>query len=170
MKNIIIRNGLIAGTIVSLFMVSSMYYLHASGKGEGSMLLGYASMIAAFSFVFIGIKKYRDTLGDGLITFGTAFKIGLGISVIASLMYTVAWAIEFHFFMPDFLENMISSSIEKVKKEITDPVQLAEKIQLIESGRAMYDNIFSFLGITFLEIFPVGLIVSLVSAFILKKK
>ncbi|MBK9934753.1 MAG: DUF4199 domain-containing protein [Cytophagaceae bacterium] len=170
MKNIIIKNGLIAGTIVSLFMVISMYYLHESGKAEGSMLLGYASMLVAFSFVFIGVKKYRDTLGEGKITFGIAFKVGLGISVIASVMYTLAWAIEYHFFMPDFMENMISATSEKLKSEIKDPVLLAEKIKEIESGRDLYANIFSFLGITFSEIFPVGLLVSLVSALILKKK
>ena len=83
MKQIILKNGLISGIIVSIFMVCSMAYVYNSKHAEGSMLVGYASMLAAFSFVFIGIKNYRDKVADGRITFFTAFKIGIAISAIA---------------------------------------------------------------------------------------
>ena len=80
MQKIILKNGLIAGLAVSIFMVCSMAYVYNSEHAEGSMLIGYASMLAAFSFVFIGIKNYRDKVSDGKITFFTAFKIGIAIS------------------------------------------------------------------------------------------
>lgn len=170
MKNIIIKNGIISGLIVSAFMVMSMAWCYKTESFEGSMLIGYASMLAAFSFIFIGVKKYRDTLGEGPLSFGTAFKIGLGIASIASLMYAVAWALEYHFFMPDFLDKMIDATATRLKSENIDPDKLKEKLAQAEAGRVFYSNIFFFLGITFLEIFPVGLIVSVVSALILKKK
>ena len=170
MKQIIIKNGLIAGLAVSIFMVCSMAYIYNSEHAEGSMLVGYASMLAAFSFVFIGIKKYRDSESDGKISFFTAFKIGIAISAIASIMYVIAWAIEYHFFMPDFLEKYTGAAIEKLQKSNLSTTELVSKIKEIESSKSLYDNIFSFFAITFAEIFPVGLLVTIVSALILKRK
>ncbi len=170
MKQIIIKNGLLSGLLVSTFMVCSMAYLYKSEGAEGSMLLGYASMLAAFSFVFLGIKKYRDSEAEGKITFFTAFKIGIAISSIASIMYTLAWAIEYHFFIPDFMEKYSSVAIEKLQKSNLSTIDLEAKIKEINEGKVWYDNIFLFLAITFAEIFPVGLLVTIVSALILKKK
>jgi hypothetical protein len=168
MQKIILKNGLIAGLAVSIFMVCSMAYVYNSEHAEGSMLIGYVSMLAAFSFVFIGIKNYRDKVADGKITFFTAFKIGIAISAIASLMYVIAWGIEFHFFMPDFLDKYILSEIEKLQKLNLPTAELDAKIKEIEQSRGLYDNVFSFAGITFAEIFPVGLLVTIISSFILK--
>lgn len=170
MQKIILKNGLIAGLIVSIFMVCSMAYVYNSEHAEGSMLIGYVSMLAAFSFVFIGIKNYRDKVADGKITFFAAFKIGIAISAIASLMYVIAWGIEYHFFMPDFLEKYTGAAIEKLQKSDLSTSDLEAKIKEIESSKSLYDNAFSFFAITFAEIFPVGLLVTIVSAFILKKK
>ncbi|HLO46448.1 MAG TPA: DUF4199 domain-containing protein [Leadbetterella sp.] len=170
MQKIILKNGLIAGLIVSIFMVCSMAYVYNSEHAEGSMLIGYVSMLAAFSFVFIGIKNYRDKVADGKITFFAAFKIGIAISAIASLMYVIAWGIEYHFFMPDFLEKYTGAAIEKLQKSDLSTSDLEAKIKEIESSKSLYDNVFSFFAITFAEIFPVGLLVTIVSAFILKKK
>ena len=170
MRKIILKNGLIAGLAVSIFMVCSMAYVYSNNHAEGSMLIGYASMLAAFSFVFIGIKNYRDKVADGRITFFTAFKIGIAISAIASFMYVIAWGIEFHFFMPDFLDKYILSEIEKLKDLNLSTKELDLKIKELESGKGLYDNIFSFTAITLAEIFPVGLLVTIVSALILKKK
>jgi hypothetical protein len=169
MQKIILKNGLIAGLAVSMFMVCSMAYVYNSEHAEGSMLIGYASMLAAFSFVFIGIKNYRDKVGDGKITFFTAFKIGIAISAIASLMYVIAWGIEFHFFMPDFLDKYILSEIEKLQKLNLSTTELETKVKEIESSKGLYDNPLSFFAITFAEIFPVGLLVTIISASILKK-
>ncbi len=170
MKKIIIKNGIISGLIASVFMVCSMAYLYRSEKVEGSMLLGYASMLAAFTFIFIGIKNHRDKNLDGKISFLNAFLIGIGISAIASIMYVAAWGVEYHFFMPDFLEKYTSASIEKLQKSNLSTADLEAKINEINAGKSLYDNILSFSMITFAEIFPVGFLVSIISALILKKK
>lgn len=170
MKQIIFKNGLIAGLIVSAFMACSMFYCYNSGHFEGSMLLGYSAMLVAFSFVFVGVKNYRDKVADGKITFFTAFKIGIAISAIASTIYVLVWAFEYHFFMPDFLEKYTGAAIEKLQKSDLSTSDLEAKIKEIESSKSLYDNVFSFFAITFAEIFPVGLLVTIVSAFILKKK
>jgi hypothetical protein len=70
------------------------------------MLIGYASMLIAFSLVFVGIRNYRDKFNEGVISFGKAFKIGIMIVLIASTMYVVAWLIDYFFFIPDFFNRI----------------------------------------------------------------
>src|SRR5207248_2905443 len=78
-KNIIIY-GLIAGIVVSFPMLFTVNYIsHCEGNVDynSSMLIGYASMLIAFSLVFVGIRNYRDKYNEGVISFGKAFKIGI---------------------------------------------------------------------------------------------
>ena len=94
-KNIIIY-GLIAGIVVSALMLFSVNNLsHREGIDyDTSLIIGYASMLIAFSLVFVGIRNYRDKYNDGVISFGKAFKIGILIVLIASTIYVAAWLVE----------------------------------------------------------------------------
>ena len=83
MKKIVIVFGLIAGVIVSAWAVCGAALCYGGGSYTTGMVLGYASMILAFSLVFVGVKNYRDKYNDGLISFGKAFKIGLYITLIS---------------------------------------------------------------------------------------
>src|SRR6185295_15372113 len=116
-KNIIIY-GLIAGIVVSVLMLSSVNYLsHCEGNVDydTSMLIGYASMLIAFSLVFVGIRNYRDKYNEGVISFGKAFKIGIIIVIIASTIYVVAWLIDYYFFIPDFMERYVAHSLDELR-------------------------------------------------------
>jgi hypothetical protein len=84
MKKTVIKFGLIAGLIVSIWMLGSIGYCYSTGKFEGNMLLGFASMIIAFSVMYPAVKGYRDKQG-GVISFGKAFKMALTIAFIGSL-------------------------------------------------------------------------------------
>src|SRR5690349_12627667 len=114
-KNILVY-GLIAGIIVSILMLVSMNYIsHCNGNVDydTSMLIGYASMIIAFSLVYVGIRNYRDKYNGGVISFGKAFKIGLLMVLIASTIYVTAWLIDYYFFVPDFLEKVSAMSLAR---------------------------------------------------------
>ena len=100
-KNILIY-GLISGLIVSALMAVIVSMCYKSGTFDSSIWIGYASMLIAFSMIFVGIKNYRDKYNSGIISFGKAFKVGLFITLIASTIYVIAWLIEEHFFFPDF--------------------------------------------------------------------
>src|SRR3954467_10827026 len=114
-KNIIIY-GLIAGIIVSflmLFTVNNLSHCEGNVDYNTSMLIGYASMLIAFSLVFVGIRNYRDKYNGGVITFGKAFKIGMMIVLIASTIYVLAWLIDYFFFVPDFLEKYTTQTLDE---------------------------------------------------------
>ena len=97
-KNIIIY-GLIAGIVVSIAMLLSVNSMgHRDGNFDygTSLFIGYASMVIAFSLVFVGIRNYRNNYNGGVISFGKAFKIGIMIVLIASTIYVVAWLFCFY--------------------------------------------------------------------------
>ena len=171
-KNIIIY-GLIAGSIVSAIMLFTTNYLsHCQGNldYDTSMLIGYASMLLAFSLVFVGIRNYRDKYNDGVISFGKAFKTGILIVLIASTMYVIAWLIEYFFFMPDFIEKYSAVTLDRLKASGASPSEIAEQTKQMADFARMYKNPFFNAMMTYLEILPVGVIVTLISALILKRK
>src|SRR6476469_1095339 len=99
-------------------MLSTINYLsHCEGNVDynTSMLIGYASMLIAFSLVYVGIRNYRDKYNGGAISFGKAFKIGIMIVLIASTMYVIAWLIDYFFFIPDFAEKYSARMIADLK-------------------------------------------------------
>ncbi|MES2690204.1 MAG: DUF4199 domain-containing protein [Bacteroidota bacterium] len=171
-KNIIIY-GLISGSIVSVLMLVSMNYLsHCEGNVDYgiSMLIGYASMLVAFSLVFVGIRNYRDKYNHGVISFGHAFKTGIMIALIASTMYVVAWLIDYFFFIPDFMEKYSTHMLDEMKASGASQAEIDAQIKEMADFATMYKNPFFNAMMTYAEILPVGLIVTLISSFILKRK
>ncbi len=175
MKRNVLVFGTIAGVLISAFMGTSMAMMACGpddgDHGMGSMIMGFSAMIVSFSFVFVGIKNFRDKQNRGIITFGKAFLLGTLISLIASTMYTLTWAVEFHFFLPDFMDGYSAMQIKELQESGISGDSLETAIQEIKSTQHSYEtNPFFFAMYTYMEIFPVGIIISLISALILKKR
>lgn len=171
-KNIVIF-GLIAGIVVSvlmLFSVNSISHPEGSFDYNTSLLIGYASMLIAFSFVFVGIRNYRDKYNEGIISFGKAFKIGTMIVLIASTIYVVAWLIDYFFFIPDFAEKYSAHMLDKLKASGASQIEIDKQTKEMASFARMYKNPFYNAMMTYIEILPVGLVVTLISSIILKRK
>jgi hypothetical protein len=109
-------------------------------------------------------------VSGGRITFGRAFAVGILITVVACVCYVVAWEIIYFKFMPDFADKYASYVVEKVRATGASQQVIDAKLQEMKSFKAMYDNPFINAAITFVEPFPVGLIVTLISAAFLRKK
>jgi hypothetical protein len=171
MKKNVLVFGLISGSIISVFMALSMANCFGSNHfGTSSMVIGFTAMIVAFAFVFVGIKNQRDKLNGGLISFGQAFMTGLWITLIASTMYVITWMFEFHYFMPDFMDKYSAIMIEQTKSSGLPPDQLQVELDKITMMQENYKSPFYRIMYTYVEIFPVGLIITLISALILKRK
>lgn len=171
-KNIIIY-GLIAGIIVSVLMLlTTNYFSHCNGDVDygTSMLIGYASMLIAFSLVFVGIRNYRDKYNDGVISFGKAFKTGLLMVLIASTIYVVAWLIDYYFFIPDFAEKYSAHMLNELKASGASQAEIDKQTIEMANFARMFKNPFFNAMMTYVEILPVGLVVTLISSFILKRR
>ena len=170
MKKNVIVFGLIAGFIVSVLMVLSMARCYGDPNLEHSMLIGYSSMVLAFSFIFVGIKNYRDKYNHGSISFGKAFKIGLFISLIASTIYVVVWLIDFYVFMPDFMDRYVAQALREAKTNGASAAEIAKQTKELAANQQLYKNPVMVVLFTYMEILPVGIVVSLVAALILKRR
>lgn len=168
-KNVLIF-GSIAGLLIALFMVYGAAECYTNPDMQPNDVVGYAGMIAVFSLVFIGVKNYRDKYSAGIISFAQAFKTGIYITLIASAMYVLVWLVDYYIFIPDFLDKYILHVMKDATRNGATPEELKEKAAEMANFKEMYKNPLFVIVITFLEVFPVGLIVALVSALILKRK
>ena len=171
MKKIVITYGLIAGAIVSALMYLTIPIGKEDADYSMGQVLGYATMIIAFTMVFFGIKSFRDKYNNGGITFPKAFLTGLYITIIASVMYCLAWEIYYQTSERDFMADYTSSYIEQMKEEGASEAEIEEMTLSMNTMAEYYQNpVIRFLMTFFMEIFPVGLIISVISALILKRK
>lgn len=154
MTKVILRYGIIGGLIVAVPWMAFMLTLPADGHFPHSMVLGYTLMLIALSTVFVGVKHYRDQALGGVIGFGKAFLLGLGISLVASLVYVIGWEIDMAYSKFDFIAAY-------AKMMGGDTPEAKEFVQ-------MYSKPLVRMCFTFIEIFPVGVLVSMVSAGLLR--
>ena len=172
MKKIVITFGLIAGAILGAMMVIAIP-LCLNGNRidfEQAEIIGYTSMVLAFVMVFVGIRSYRENVGGGQITFGKAVKVGLLITLIASAVYIVAWQIIYYGFMPDFMDKYAAHLVDKLRASGASDAQLLAKQKELADFKRLYANPLINIGFTFIEVFPIGLVVTLISAAILRKR
>ena len=171
MKRIVLTYGLISGGILAA-MTAIMMPLCMNGTFDFkySEIVGYSTMILAYLAVFLGIRNYRERNGGGTITFGKAFKVGILITLVTSAVYVIGWEIVFWNFIPDFGDKFAAYSLEKMREDGASAAALAKAQQDMIRFKELYKNPLFNIGMTFIEVFPVGLIVTLVSAAILRKK
>lgn len=170
MKKTVIVFGLIAGFVVSVLMGANLILCYNQSNFEGNMLLGYATMLVAFSFIFVGIKNYRDKNNGGSITFGKAFKIGLYIALIASTIYVLAWLVEYYVFIPDFMDKYTAHELAEAKRSGATAAEMKEHTEQMQMYKDLYKNPVWVILMTYMEIIPVGIVVAFIAALILKKK
>lgn len=170
MKNNVLIFGTIAGVLVSTMLIHTAIECYNNVDFSGNMWLGYTVMLIAFIFIFVGIKSQRDKINGGLITFSQALKTGLLITLVASAFYVVVWLIAYYLFVPDFMDKYTAHMLKNARAEGLGEAAMAQKVLEMDKYKEMYKNPILVVAFTFLEVFPVGLLVSLVSALILKKK
>ena len=165
MKKNILVFGLILGAILCTNTIIMMHRLVSNPNFEGNDVLGYAAMVVVFSLVYFGVRNYRNKQLDGIISFGKAFKIGALIVLVASTLYVIVGLSYYHLFVPDFMDKYVQYVLRH-----TSEANLAAKTQEMAEFKEMYKNPAFAILITYSEVLPVGLVVALVSAFILRRK
>jgi hypothetical protein len=172
MKKIILTYGLIAGTILGImFFITVPLHRNGTINFDNGMLVGYTTMVIALSLVFFGVKSYRDNYHGGTITFGQAFKVGGLIALIACVMYCLTWEIAYNTVSAGYMEAYGVYEQEKLKSNGASEAELQEAAKEFQKLLEVYDgNPFIRFAFTIMEILPVALVVSLISAALLKRK
>jgi len=170
MRKTVITYGLISGAIIAIMMIIGIGLFAKKSNFEGSMVVGYITMILAFLVIYPGMASYRDNIGGGTIKYGRALSIGLLITVISSICYVITWVIIYHTVFPDFMEKYAAYIINKMKEKGASATAIDKQMTELKHYKDMYKNPVTMCLLTFIEPLPVGIIISVIAAFIVRMK
>ncbi|MBI4418652.1 MAG: DUF4199 domain-containing protein [Ignavibacteriales bacterium] len=174
MRRFVLTYGLISGgIIIVLGFINTNLWKAGVVNFDNAEIIGYASMLIALSMVFFGIKAFRDRHQGGVVRFGKAFLVGLLITLVASSVYVAGW--EVYWQMDDelrrtFMDRYTEHVIEKLRAEGTRDEEIQARREEMDHMKELYNVRILRLAFTLVEILPVGLLVTLVSAAILRRK
>ena len=167
MSRLILKAGLAAGLIVAIPMCLLVANAEP-GSAATSHFVGYLIMLLALSLIFFAVKRIRDQELGGAIRFWPALLAGLGISAVAGVVYVVAWEITLALTDFAFIESYSQAAIEAARAKGSSPEEVAKVAAGMAEFRDQYANPLFRIPVTFIEIFPVGCLVSLISAALLR--
>jgi hypothetical protein len=167
MGRIILVYGVIAGVTVAVLMRISMMLIPEGGTA--GMVAGFSSMIIALSFVFVGVKRYRDIELGGIIRFGKALAVGFGIAAIATIFYVAAWELYLYFTDYTFMDEYTRAAIEQAQKAGKSASEIAKLAKEMQVFKDLYANPLSRWAVTAMEISPIAILMPIISATLLRK-
>ncbi len=157
MLKTVLKYGLISGGLLMVSMVAT-FVLFKDNSWAHSEVVGFAAMFAILSLIFFGIGEQKIQNLGGRISFGQAFFTGLLITLICSIAYTLCWMV-ISYNDPEMVENMLDGYYNPTDAELP-----ADKAAEIAKMKADYEQPLYRFGMTMMEIFPVGLLLTLIFA------
>ena len=172
MKKIVWTYGLISGSIITAFMLTSMAYSDCDTNlnNVNSMILGFAAMILAFSLLFFGLAKYRKTVGEGVLPFKTALGMSMLMVLIVSTMYVVGWIIEYKLFMPDFADKYESARIKQLDNLHLEAAKYEQEVAAVKDEMAFYRTPMGLIMYSYVEILSMGIPMALIASLVMMRK
>jgi Protein of unknown function (DUF4199) len=155
--------------MISVLMEGTVLLADKVGSGH-SMLLGYTNMMASFLLIYFGVRSYRDNNLAGQISFGCAFACGILITLITTVCYVATWEVVYLNFMPHFIDSYFAAQIHKIQSSGLDAATTVARVAAAQRSQRLCQNPFVNMAHTLIEPLPVGLIITLISAAILRRK
>jgi len=169
MKKTVLTFGFISGAVAAATMLATVPFADKIGFDKGE-ILGYTTIVLSALLVFFGVRSYRENVGGGRLSFGRGVAVGILITLISSVCYVATWEVVYYKLMPDFAEKYAAHMVERAKASGASQQKLDETERRAKEFKQMYDNPVINVAMTFAEVFPIGLVVTLLSAGILRKK
>jgi len=170
MRKTILVFGFLSGAVASAMMLLTLPFHDRIGFGNGAEILGYTTIVLSFLFVFFGVRSYRERQAGGALSFGRAFAVGLAITLISSACYVATWEFIYFKLTPDFADKYAAHVVENAKASGASQAEIDKKAREMADFKVMYDRPLANAAITFLEPFPIGLLVALISAAVLRRR
>lgn len=168
MKKTVFKYGLYGSVTISILFLSS-WFLGDGLDFSTQEIIGYASMIVSLSFVYFGIKHFRDYENTGNISLKKGLLIGVLISLLTALTFGVLDVIYIKFINPDFLTEYYDVAIENMRETLSNE-EFKVKLAEMESEKELFSSTFMSFFIMAMTVFIIGFIVSLLSALLLQRK
>ena len=158
--------GAISGAIAAAVLTVGL----AAGTSNHttSLWFGYLVMLVALSLIFVGVQRYRDIECGGIVKFGRAFGLGVAIAAVAGLIYALVWESYLQISGYDFMADYTKSILDGMRADGAAPAAIQAKAAEMNAMAESYKSPLFRIPMTFVEIFPVGLLVALISAALLR--
>lgn len=157
MKNLSIRYGVYGAFVMLATFITTQLVFGTSIPYHTMEVIGYLSILLSLSFVFFGIRAYRDEKNCGQITFGKALRVGMAITCFPSIAIGLYIIWLFTFRSKEFMEYAMKSMDEAGRQQMQEHMVL-------------YGNPFFQGLVMFLTVFIIGLVISIISALLLKRQ
>jgi hypothetical protein len=167
MKKNVLTFGLLSGVVSATLMFLNMSFMDTIGMDRG-VVVGYTTIVISFLFVYFGIRSYRDNVLGGEISFGKGFQAGILITLISCVIYVGAWLVTYPRFFADFPDKYAAYLVEDKRASGASQAEIDEVRKQGEEMKVMLDNPLINGAVAFTEPFPVGLLITLISAAVLK--
>jgi hypothetical protein len=171
MKKTVLTYGLISGAIAAALMLAHLPFADHGAKG---LIFGYTGIILSSLLVFFGVRSYRENVGAGKISFGRGLAVGVLIALISATCYVATWELVNFKLAPGLgdkmLDQMLASQVEKLKASGAGQDKIDATVSQAESFKKLYGNPLVNAAMTYIEPFPIGLAMALISAAILRRK
>jgi len=169
MKKTVLTFGFLSGAVSAAMMFATMPFVEQIGF-DRMLVVGYTTIVISFLFVYFGMRSYRDNVLGGTMTFGKGFNAGILITLISCVCYVAAWLVIYYTVMPDFGERYGAYLLADLQAKGASQAEVDALVKSSADMNAMLANPFINAALTFTEPFPVGLLITLISAAILRKK
>jgi hypothetical protein len=169
MKKTVLTFGLISGAISAVLMLATVPFADKIGFDKGE-IIGYTTIVLSALLIFFGVRSYRENVSGGRLTFGRGFAVGIMITLLSSLCYVATWEVIYFKFMPDFGDKYAAHMIERAKASGESQDKIEKQTREAQQFKEMYNKPVNNIALTFLEVFPIGLGATLLSAAVLRKK
>lgn len=168
MKHTVKKFGIYSSVLLIVLFTFSFLFEDAMSYST-SEIYGYTSIVIALSFVYFGIKNYRDHVNNGSVSFSKALKIGLLITLFASITFGLINLVYTEFINPDFTNEYYAHSVEQYR-ETLPAAEFEVKLVEIESEKDFFANPFVGFSVMAVTVFIIGFIISLLSGLVLQRK
>ncbi|MDG1571195.1 DUF4199 domain-containing protein [Robiginitalea sp. M366] len=167
MKDTILKYGGYGALAICLLFLLAWYA--GSGLSFGAQeVIGYASMVLALSFVYFGIRHYREIHNDGALTLKQGLRVGLGITLITALAFGLLDVVYVTWLNPDFMDTYYATVLTQMQAELPEAEFLQQKAEM-EAQKALFTSPAVNFLLMFFTVFLIGFVITLSSAMILKR-
>lgn len=170
MKTIFKRFGIYAALFELAFFVISWTLISITNAGfDTQEIIGYTGIFLCLSFIYFGIRYYRDQVNGGGITFTEGLKLGLLIMLVPAVCFALTDTLYIILIDPHYYEKYAGHMINEIRKT-TPAAQLPAKLKEMKAEMDFYSSPFMNFIIMFLTVAAIGILVTLVSALMLKRR
>jgi hypothetical protein len=105
-----------------------------------------------------------------VITFGKGFKVGILIALLASTVYVVTWLIYYYTSGSNFMEVYAECMNKELVESGASAAEIAKQAKEMKEFAVMYQNPFFNAAMTYMEILPMGILFTLITALVMRRK